>query len=189
MTYTFFRAMFRLIFRFFFRVQIIGREFVPNTGGAFICSNHMSNWDPPMVGSPLKRKLRFMAKEELFKIPVVGRILPKLGAFPIKRGAVGKQVIVDTLRMVRSGEMVCIFPEGTRKGGTPQRGAGFLALKGNAAVVPSAIIGTYRLFRPMKVVYGPPLDLTALVNDPEDDGTKAAEVIMSKIRELIAEHA
>lgn len=188
MTYSFFRALFRLIFRFLFRVQIIGRSNVPADGGALICCNHISNWDPPMVGSPLGRKLRFMAKEELFRIPVVGTILPKLGAFPIKRGAVGKQVIVDTLRMIRGGEMVCIFPEGTRKGGAPQRGAGFLAMKANAAVVPSAVIGTYRIFKPMKVVYGEPLDLAALVNDPDDDGTRAAEIIMGRIRELIETH-
>ncbi len=185
MTYKFFRGIFRLIFRLFFKVEVIGRDQIPfETGGIIFCSNHISNWDPFFVGSQVEPMLRYMAKEELFKIPLFGKLLPKLGAYPVKRGAVSKETIVNSIRIIRGGGHIVIFPEGTRGGGSAKRGAAILALKSKAIVVPVAIISSYKLFAPLRVVYGAPLDLTTFNTENSDEGQRAADAIMSSIEQL-----
>lgn len=191
MFYKFARAVLRMIYRLLFRIQIQGTENIPGQGGVLLCSNHISNLDPPMVGIFIKRQIRFMAKEELFQAPLLGPILPKLGAFPVKRGGISKESIRTALNVLREGGVMGIFPEGTRnsQNAAAKRGAAVFALRSDAAVIPVAIIGQYKLFSKIKVVYGKPVDLTAYKGkDATGTAEEATDKIMAAIRQLIKEH-
>ncbi|MEW9699015.1 lysophospholipid acyltransferase family protein [Paenibacillus sp. SI8] len=191
MLYRIGRAIFRFIFTLFFGLRAIGTENVPSTGAVVLCGNHTSLWDPPLLGTPLKRKVHFMAKAELFDIPVVGTVISKVGAFPVKRGGVSKESIRLAIQLLKDGNMMGVFPEGTRSnaGGMGKKGAASLALKAGAAVVPVAIIGNYSLFRPMTIVYGKPLDLSAFTSGSSEDLELATETIMKEIRKIHANHS
>ncbi|NEW06102.1 1-acyl-sn-glycerol-3-phosphate acyltransferase [Paenibacillus sp. SYP-B3998] len=191
MLYRIGRAMFRIIFTFFFRLRAIGIENVPKDGAVVLCGNHTSLWDPPMLGTPLKRMVHFMAKAELFDIPILGSIIAKVGAFPVKRGGVSRESIRLAIQLLKDGNMMGVFPEGTRSnaGGMGKKGAASLALKSGAAVVPVAIIGNYSLFRRMTIVYGKPLDLSAFAGGSSEDLELATDTIMKEIRSIHAAHS
>ncbi|CAN7593426.1 lysophospholipid acyltransferase family protein [Paenibacillus sp. LjRoot153] len=186
MLYRIGRALFRFIFTVFFRMRAIGMENVPTQGAVVLCGNHTSFLDPPFLGSPLRRKVHFMAKAELFDIPVLGSIISKVGAFPVKRGGVSRESIRLAVQLLRDGNMLGVFPEGSRSnaGGMGKKGAASLALKSGAAVVPVAIVGTYSLFRRMTIVYGTPLDMSAYAGASSEDLEQATEAIMKEIRRL-----
>lgn len=187
------KGLFSLLFALlFFGWRVEGRDNLPAEGGAILCSNHISWWDPPLVGCVVKRRVHFMAKEELFKIPILGSILPALGAFPVRRGTPDRSAIRQALRVLKDGQVLGIFPEGTRsKTGRLQKaepGTALLAIKSQAPLVPVAILGPYRLFRPIRVRIGAPFTveefydqrLSSEVLDP------ASEKIMAKIAELMS---
>ena len=190
MLYRSLRVLSRIVYKLLFRFEAIGVDNVPLEGPVILCSNHLSVMDPPTLGTPLPREIRFMAKEELFKIPLFGSFITKLGAFPVKRGGISKQSLRTALNILKDGQVLGIFPEGTRKNpGIGKRGAATFALRSQAVVIPVAIIGNYRLFRKMKVVYGEPIDLSDLANDDSPDRMhKATERIMERIHTLINEH-
>lgn len=189
MIYNFCRSVLRIIYKILFRLEAVGSEHVPKEGGVLLCSNHLSLLDPPTIGILLKRKVHFMAKKELFDIFGFGWLIKELGAFPVKRGGVSKESIKTSLTLLRTGHVMGIFPEGTRnkgdEGGIGKRGAATFALRSDAAVVPVAIVGQYKMFKKMKVVYGPPVDLTEFKESGVPDAAeKATEKIMSAIAEL-----
>lgn len=187
--YHFARGVCNVVYSLLFRIRVIGKENIPEHGGVLLCSNHISNFDPPLVGIRLKRKVHFMAKAELFQIPVLGLIISKIGAFPVKRGGVSKETIKGTLNLLRDGNVLGIFPEGSRKNpGVGKKGAAMFALKSGAAVVPTAIIGDYKVFGRMTVIYGKPLDLTPLSEAGSADLEQVTEYIMQEIQTLIREH-
>ncbi len=161
MSYTVGRLLFVVLFLVFFRWRVYGRENIP-AEGVVICSNHINWLDPPLMASSIKgRKVHFMAKEELFANPVAGFILKKCKAFPVKRDRPDRKALQHSLRLLQEGEIVGMFPEGTRsKTGKMQElmdGAAMLVLKSRAPVVPMAVKGPYRLFQPIEVYLGPPL--------------------------------
>lgn len=191
MIYYLVRGALRIIYKFLFRLKGIGLENIPKEGGVLLCSNHISNFDPPTVGILLDRKVHFMAKAELFEVPVLGWLIKQLGAFPVKRGGVSKESIKTSLTLLRSGKVMGIFPEGRRsssgESGVAMRGAASFALRSDAAVIPAAIIGNYKLFRRTKVIYGPPVDLSEFRDTPSADSLElATEKIMHHIAELKA---
>lgn len=192
--YRIFRGFFRIIFSLVFRWQVIGREHIPKEGPVILCANHISLWDPPLLGSGIERMVNFMAKEELFRIPVIGFLITKFGAFPVKRGAGERAAIRTTLKLLEEGKVLGIFPEGTRSKtgevGEGMPGTAMFALKSQATVIPVAIIGPYRPFRPIKIVYGDPLDLTDLreARSSADTLQQATDLIMQRIRELRDQH-
>lgn len=193
--YTFFRGMFRLIFRVLYRWKIEGHDdHVPREGSAVICSNHLSLLDPPLIGSSIKRHVHFMAKEELFRIPVLSYFLPKIHAFPVKRGQSDMKAIKTAIQVLRSGELFGIFPEGTRaKEGADseaEEGAVFIALKAKAPIVPVAIVGPYRFFRPIRVVFGEPIDTTVYAGKKIDKAiiTEVTKVMMDRIQKLVEQN-
>lgn len=191
MFYRFIRALIRFFYRILFRIKAEGLEHIPQEGGVLLCSNHISNLDPPMVGILIKRQVRFMAKEELFHAPVLGPIIARLGAFPVKRGGISKESIRTALTILREGGIMGIFPEGTRnsQAAVAKRGAATFALRSDAAVIPAAIIGNYKLFRITKVVYGPPVDLSAYKGkDAIGTAEEATEKIMEAIHKIIREN-
>lgn len=184
--YTFGRVVCRLFFGTFFPIEASGQHHIPDRGAVILCANHISSLDPPLVGTPLNRMVHFMAKAELFNIPLFGTMIGKLGAFPVKRGGVSKESIRHALQMLGEGGILGIFPQGSRGGSMGKKGAASLAMRSGATVIPVAIIGSYKLFRKMKIVYGKPLDFSALRETSGSDLLEqATEHIMSSIRELI----
>jgi 1-acyl-sn-glycerol-3-phosphate acyltransferase len=181
--------------RLLFRERIRGVENLP-PGGFVLAPNHVSNLDPWPLGMPLwpRRQLHWMAKVELFK-PAIGRIITWGGAFPVRRGEGDEGAIDTAVERVRAGDIVVIFPEGTRKEkglikrhqSRPRTGAARVALRSGAPLVPAAIGGTDRLLRlgPLKVAYGPPLELSDLgASDEREAAKEATDRLMAAIAKL-----
>ena len=145
MIYTIVKGLLKLIFTVVLRLKIEGRENIPKDGPLVIASNHLSLLDPPVLGTAATRKVHFMAKEELF-VPVLGTIYKILGAFPVRRGGADRAAIKHGIEILESGNVLAIFPEGTRSKtgelGKAQPGALMMASKVKATIVPACIIGT-----------------------------------------------
>jgi len=165
MWYYFVQVFFHVVFKILFRLEIIGRENIPKTGPLIVASNHASLLDPPLVGTASTRKVCFMAKEELF-VPIMGAVYRSLGAFPVKRGASDRTAIKWALHLLKTDEVLGIFPEGTRSknGKLGHAGSGTLGLAGKfrVPIVPTAVIGSnlklQKSFWPkIKVVFGQPI--------------------------------
>jgi 1-acyl-sn-glycerol-3-phosphate acyltransferase len=185
------------VVRGLYRLRARGLEHLPE-GGFVLAANHTSNFDPWPLGIPLlpNRQLRFMAKAELFN-PLLAPILRAGGAFKVRRGEGDVEAMRTAVELVRDGEIVVMFPEGTRqtKGlvkkrtARPHTGAARIALAADAPLVPAAISGTDRLLRlgPLRVAYGPPLDLSDLEGqDQKTAASVATKRLMTKIDELKA---
>ena len=146
--YEFAKGMFRFQFKLM-GWNIQGVENMPAEGPVILAINHQSIWDPLVVASSLPRKVSFMAKEELFSIPVLGKIFSKLGAFPVKRGKGDMNAIRQSLAILKEGRVLGLFPEGTRsKTGEIQKGLPGMVLlmeKSKASVVPIKVFGTRNL--------------------------------------------
>lgn len=179
------------IFYPLYRIEVIGKEHIPKEGGVLICSNHIDNLDPPTVGITFPRQVHFMAKEELFEAPIFKTLLPKLQAFPVKRGESDRKAFRTALKLLKEGQVVGLFPEGTRNTtgqlGKGMAGAGFFALRGNATVIPCAIVGPYRPFKKLKVIYGPPIVMAPYI-EQKSTPEEVTEVIMSHIQSLLDQH-
>ncbi|WP_313639192.1 lysophospholipid acyltransferase family protein [Paenibacillus sp.] len=186
MIYVFCRGLLRLIYAIVFPLKIVGEENVPKEGGVLLCANHISLLDPMTIGIKLDRQVKYMAKAELFEVPVLGWLINKLGAFPVKRGGVSKESIKTALNTLRSGNVMGIFPEGTRNSdaGVAKKGAASFALRSGAAVVPAAIVGQYKPFRRMVVVYGAPIDLSQFAGAGSESLEAVTDVIMERINEM-----
>jgi 1-acyl-sn-glycerol-3-phosphate acyltransferase len=181
-----------------FRLRATGTENLPREGGFVLSPNHLSNLDPWPLGLPLfpNRQIRFMAKAELFGSPL-RPILKFGGAFPVRRGEGDAEAIEAAVRLAREGEVVAIFPEGTRrrKGlvkkhqARPHTGAARVALEAGVPLVPAAIAGTDRLTKlgPLRVAYGPPVELDDLRDrDPREAAQVGTDRLMAAIGELEA---
>jgi len=136
--------------RVWFRLRITGAEHVPKEGAAIVAPNHKSFWDSFFVAMGTRRHVRFMAKTELIE-GRAGRLLVRLGAFPVRRGEADADALATAREILRQGGLLALFPEGTRIRdpetlGTPRRGAGRLAIEMHVPLVPAAITGTERLF-------------------------------------------
>ena len=156
----------RLI-KWIFRLQPEGLENLPRHG-VLLCPNHASNWDPILVALklPVNYRLHIMAKEELFRNPVLGWILRKVGAFPVNRGGSDIQSVKTALQAIKSGDNLLMFPEGTtiRNGvgyadGLPAHAHGGVAMIGvraGATLVPVFVDGEKKLFHRTRIIFGEP---------------------------------
>ena len=139
------------IYKFVFRGQLIGRENIPKKNSYIMVSNHGSLLDPPLLGHALGRNISFMAKAELFKIPLLGFIIKACGAYPVKRGIVDKNTIKTACKKLSNDNCIGIFIDGTRqKNGRvnkPKQGAALLAFKNQKLLLPVAIVNSHRLIR------------------------------------------
>ena len=178
-----------------YRLRASGLENIP-AGGAVLAANHTSNFDPWPLGLPLwpRRQLRFMAKVELFRSPL-WPILKAGGAFSVRRGEGDEEAMRTAIELARDGEVVAMFPEGTRreKGlvkkfeARPHTGAARVALAAGVPLVPAAIGGTDNLTRlgPLRVAYGSPVELDDLRDqEPREAARVATERLMNSIGEL-----
>ena len=182
------------VLRTVYRLRWTGRENVPD-GGCVLAANHWSNFDPWPLGIPLfpRRFLRFMAKRELFWLPL-GWVIRAGGGFRVDRGSGDQQAIETAVELCRAGHAVVMFPEGTRraKGLRKRRaprwhtGAARIALDAGVPLVPAGIAGTDRLRRlgPLRVAYGRPIETADLA---DDDPAEAARVATERLRGAIAD--
>jgi 1-acyl-sn-glycerol-3-phosphate acyltransferase len=178
-----------------FRFKVKGEEHLPRQGGYVLSANHSSNLDPWPLGIPLwpDRQLRFMAKSEMYRYPPLRWALERAGAFPVRRGTGDEEAIKKAIELARRGEVVAIFPEGTRrnKGMTkkhkarPHTGAARVALEADVPLIPAAIGGTESLTRlgPLRVAYGAPVDLEDLRQ--EDDLRRASKTATERLMQAI----
>lgn len=179
-----------------YRLEARGVENLPREGGYVLAANHTSSFDPWPLGLPLfpHRQLRFMGKSELFN-PVLKPLLVGGGAFPVRRGQQDFEAIETAVRLCKEGEVVAMFPEGTRreKGlrkkfeSRPRTGAARIALGAQVPLVPAAIKGTDTLARiaKLKVAYGPPVPIDDLYGaEPKGASTEATRRLMAAIEEL-----
>jgi 1-acyl-sn-glycerol-3-phosphate acyltransferase len=130
------------------RWEVVGRERIPRSGGLVVASNHVSFWDPPLIGAVLPREVHFLAKEELFSNPVFGALIRSFHAIPIRRGMVDLSGMARAVATLRRGEAMMMFPEGTRmRDGElhPARpGVGMMAVNADVPIVPCYISGSGR---------------------------------------------
>jgi 1-acyl-sn-glycerol-3-phosphate acyltransferase len=179
-----------------YRLSVSGREHVPASGGFVLACNHVSSFDPWPLGMPLwpQRQLRFMAKSELYWWPLTV-LLNGVGAFPVNRGQRDAVAIETAIELSRAGNVIAMFPEGTRrtKGlvkrheARPRSGAARIALEAGVPLVPAAVKGTDRLLRlgPLRVGYGAPIELGDLRDGETADAAREATVrLMAQIDEL-----
>ncbi len=159
MNYSLGKLLFLFIFKTLFRLKIIGKNNLPESG-FIIASNHNSLIDPPLIGSSIKKPVYFMAKKELFQIPIFGEIISSTHAFPVNRETPELSSLKKAINLLKSGKVLLIFPEGTRKSTSRiHRGVAFLAHKSNVPVVPSKIYNNQDIFklRQLKYVIGKPV--------------------------------
>ena len=185
------RAVIVFLIRMFcyivFRVGKIGKENVPRTGAYIMCANHTSNWDPPIIVACTNRKMHIMAKAELFKNKFICWFAEKCWVFPVKRGGKDIESMKHSLKVLKNGEMLMLFPEGTRNGmsknGKAQNGAAFMALRTGVPVIPVGIIGDMKPFHKVTLNYGKPLDFSEYKsNKPEKEVLeKVSQEIMDNI--------
>jgi 1-acyl-sn-glycerol-3-phosphate acyltransferase len=185
------------IIRFPFRLRSRGVEHLPSSGFV-LAANHTSNLDPWPLGLPLfpRRHLRFMAKSELYWWPLK-LVLDGAGAFPVRRGERDTESIETAVRLCREGEIVVMFPEGTRRAkglrkkheARPRTGAARIALEAGVPLVPAAVRGTDRLSRlgPLRVAYGPPIAFEDLAERQSRAAAQTAtDRLMAEIERLEA---
>ncbi len=179
------------------RLKVRGRENIPKEGKVLLVANHRSYLDPPLVAYAVKKRpVFFMAKSELFDTPILGSLIKHWGnAFPVKRGKLDLTALKTALEILNKGELVCIFPEGQRapKGKflRGKWGAGMVAIKVGAPIVPcliegsEAIIGKDRLISgipKVNVTFGKPFTID--LDDKKENYQRAADIMMERIKEL-----
>jgi 1-acyl-sn-glycerol-3-phosphate acyltransferase len=181
-----------------YRLRVRGLEDLPKDGGYVLACNHVSNFDPWAIGVPLwpRRFLRFMAKSELYWWPLT-LLLNRVGAFPVRRGQRDTLAIATAVRLAREGNVVAMFPEGTRRAkglvkrfeARPRSGAARIALEAGVPLVPAAVKGTDRLTRlgRLSVAYGAPVEIDDLRGaEISEAAHEATERLMARILELEA---
>lgn len=179
----------RILMRLLWRARATGTEYVPRTGPLIVACNHRSYLDPPGMGCFCPRRISYMAKKELFDIPILGPAIRAVGAYPVDRQGSARAAIKRSLEVLQDGGAVGIFPEGTRnRDGSvqPQTGVALLASLAGAPVVPAHIAGSERAsrFAQIKVAFGPPLALPAGRKATHDDLAKFTADVMSAISAL-----
>jgi 1-acyl-sn-glycerol-3-phosphate acyltransferase len=186
------RALCRFLLFFIWRWDVEGLENFPSEGPVIVVANHVSYWDPVLIGSALPRQVFFMAKKELFSIPVLGFSLKSWGVFPVDRSRPDRGAIKRALDLLKQGQVVVVFPEGTRsKTGSllpPSTGAAYFATRTGAPVCPAAIItvrgaSSWGLWPRLSLRIGPCISFSG---DRKQDLDSVAGQMMLEIQQLLA---
>lgn len=193
MFYNFVVVLLKTVLRLVFRIKYVGRENMPKEGGVLLAVNHRSNWDPVLAGLGSPRHLRFMAKEELFKNPVFGKLISSLGAFPVSRGSGDVGAVKAAFKILKDDGVMLMFPEGHRmkdgQRGAVKRGVATIAQRCQVPVVPMYISGSYKWMSKMTITLGKPLSFEEYYGQKLDNDQLhvLAEQIMDKIWECKAD--
>jgi 1-acyl-sn-glycerol-3-phosphate acyltransferase len=190
--YAFVRAILAPFLRIWFRMHVSGADHIPKEGAAIVAPNHKSFWDSFFIAVCTPRHLRFMAKTELVEARY-GRLLVRLGAFPVRRGQSDADALETARTILAQGGLLALFPEGTRirdpdQLGHPKRGAGRLALDSGAPLVPTAITGTEQLFigpfpkpRRVQVAFAEAIAAADLSPTPEAAGELVEQMLWPEV--------
>lgn len=147
----------------FYRIKVLGKGNIPENKDIIVCANHWSNLDPIFLSISLPIKFNYMAKKELFEIPVLRGILSKAGAFPVDREGSDLKALRHAISLIKDGNTLGIFPEGTRvkevDRNNMHEGVGFIALKSKADILPIEIITSYRLFSKVELHIKEPISI------------------------------
>jgi 1-acyl-sn-glycerol-3-phosphate acyltransferase len=187
--YAFARTLVRTLLGLFWRFRVVDAANVPLDGPLILACNHMSYFDPPALGAAATRPVTYMAKQELFKIPVLGPIITGLGAFPVDRSRGDVAAIKTAIGVLKTGACLGIFPEGTRNTdgtGKAQMGVALLASLSGATVLPAYVSGTSRAkqLARITIVFGEPLRFDLGRKASREDLAKWTDDLMERIYAL-----
>jgi len=186
----------RILSWLFCRPRISGQENIPRKGGFILASNHISYYDPPLVGSWQRREVYFFAKKELFRNRLFGAIIRATNSLPVSRGAVDLKALKAAVEVIRAGFGLTMFPEGTRSRTdqflAPKPGIGIIATRAGCPIVPVYIHGSNRLSDcvrgrdKMSISYGPPLSAEWVQSQGygKEAYLKIATTVMERIGDL-----
>jgi 1-acyl-sn-glycerol-3-phosphate acyltransferase len=177
-----------------FRARIRGQDRLPRTGGYILAPSHRSMMDIPFLAAVTPRRVRFMGKIEVFKIPVVGTLFRWLGGFPVLRDGTDRMAVRDSIELLDAGEALVVYPEGTRQHGPAiqplQPGAAYLAIRAGVPIVPVGIAGSEEIFRShgtklprfgrAAIVVGEP------IQPPERTGTVVKRDVVNELTDVLA---
>jgi 1-acyl-sn-glycerol-3-phosphate acyltransferase len=174
------------------KAEIIGEENLKSWNGGIIASNHISLCDPPIIGSLIPKEIYFLAKKELFDIPIFGLLIRKLNAIPIRRGTIDRKAISTVKATLKKEGSFVIFPEGSRKNFTAKPGIGKVAIQTRSPIMPVYIENSQNIgslfckSKKLKIVFGKPIDPTEYneYQDQKSDYRKLAAEILERINKL-----
>ncbi len=191
----------RVVFTLFFRLKVSGQENIPKEGGFILAGNHKSYFDPPILGTWATRQVYFMAKQELFKNRLLGWLIRRTNALPLRRGTIDRNALENCVRVLNEGYGLTVFPEGTRARDTdflkPKPGIGMVAVRAGCPIVPAYLENSDRLkdcFRGrcrLRLTFGPPLssEWVQSFQATKEDYIRIAEEVMSRIKALAEKDA
>lgn len=171
-----------------YRCKSSGQENIPNDSGVIIAPNHLSLFDPPLTGSFMKQDLYFMAKQELFEVPILGFLIKRTNAFPVKRGQQDMSAFRNAFSLLENKKALLMFPEGTRSKtgqlGKARAGVGMVACSCQVPIIPTKIVNTNKMnkFKQLEIKYGkpiyPPKDYT------KEDYLKLSQKVLDEIEKM-----
>lgn len=187
------RVFLKIFFRIFVRVRVFGAENLPAEGGVIVAGNHQSMLDMFMIGYRLPRYVKWMAKEELFKNKLIAKIITAMGAYPVNRSVRDLSAARTTFEMLDKGEVIGIFPQGTRVKGKDRtrkarHGIAKFAVGANVPILPVAIWGKIRIFGRVYVRFGKPVTLPQAadgMNYTKEDYQRMSQDILEQIYSLM----
>lgn len=176
------KLVLRTYYGIVYPIRFIDYDHIPAEGPFILCSNHIAARDPLILILRIKRRMKFMAKKELFNNKLVGAVLAEGGAFPVDRGRADLSAVRESLRVLKSGDGLGIFPQGTRSQTNEHTqmhgGAALIAQRTGAPVIPAFIDGPYRPFHRTNIYLGTPVELSEF-------GTKSDSATISSVTDRI----
>lgn len=178
----------KFLFLFVYRCKVSGTENIPEDTGFIIAPNHLSFFDPPIAGCFMKQDLYFMAKEELFSTPILGSIIKRTNAFPVKRGKQDLSAFRNAFALLENKKALLMFPEGTRSKtgelGKARAGVGMVSCNCQVPIVPVKIVNTNNMkkFKKLEIKYGKPIYPPKQYT--KEDYLKLSEKVLEAIRNM-----
>lgn len=183
--YRFLQVLFYFLFKIFYRIEILGEENIPDTDKLIVVGNHRSNLDPVVISVFFKRQIFWMAKKELYENKLFGKFIGALGAFPVDRFNIDVKAIKTALRHIKDGEVLGIFPEGTRvkekNYDLVKQGTAIIAYRARATVLPVKLEGTYRIFGKFRIIFKKPIDMSKIARPENEEYELISQDIMRRV--------
>ncbi len=190
MFYKIVERLLKLYFKLFFKLEINNLENLPKEGKLIICSNHISNYDPMVLIASFPRQINWMAKKELFESKIIAYFLEKLGAFPVDRQKPGLDSLRHSMKILKSDNVLGIFPEGTRVKNfdidNAKPGVALISIQTQTPIIPIYIDSNYKFFSKIKVNIGKTIEFDQFYqNKPSKEDYKIlGEHVLKEIYKL-----